>query len=155
MLWQLAARGMKVSTAAAAAANAAEAVAASSTPHSPPPDSDPPQQEPAAKAPVLPVPQIQTNSAVSMTAALKHVGAVSIYFQSSKHQLGLFLILTSYWILCFADHSDEGELARFRKSHHPSGEHTAGRQHSRSGYNPNPGTGRRGFNSQTVILGPS
>lgn len=82
MLWQLAARGMKVST---AAGNAGEALAASSTLHSPPPESSPPQHEPAAKAPVLPVPQIQTNPAVSMTAALKNVGAVSIYLQSSKH----------------------------------------------------------------------
>lgn len=84
VLWQLAARGMKVST-AAAAGNAAEALAAASTSHSPPPESNPPEHEPAAKAPVLPVPQIQTNSAVSMTAALKNVGAVSIYLQSSKH----------------------------------------------------------------------
>ncbi|XP_029684564.1 serine/threonine-protein kinase Nek1 isoform X2 [Takifugu rubripes] len=71
----LAARGMKVST--AAAGNAAEALAASSTSQSPPPESNPPQQEPAAKAPVLPVPQIQTSSAVSMTAALKNVGAIT------------------------------------------------------------------------------
>lgn len=80
VLWQLAARGMKVST--AAAGNAAEALAASSTSHSPPPESNPPQHEPAAKAPVLPVPQIQTDPAVSMTAALKNVGAVSIYIYS-------------------------------------------------------------------------
>lgn len=87
VLWQLAARGMKVSVAAAAAGagNTAEASAASSTSHSPPPESGSPQQEPAAKAPVLPVPQLQTNSAVSMTAALKNVGAVSTYLQSSKH----------------------------------------------------------------------
>lgn len=79
---QLAARGMKVST--AAGGNMAEA-AAVPTSHSPPPECGPPQREPAAKAPVLPVPELQTNSAVSMTAALKNVGAVSIYLQSSKH----------------------------------------------------------------------
>lgn len=80
---QLAARGMKVST--AAGGNMAEAMAVSSTSSSPPPQCGPPEHEPAAKAPVLPVPKLQTSSAVSMTAALKNVGAVSTHLQSSKH----------------------------------------------------------------------
>lgn len=60
----------------------AEATAVSSASHSPPLPCGPPEHEAAAKAPVLPVPELQTSSAVSMTAALKNVGAVSTNFQS-------------------------------------------------------------------------
>lgn len=69
----------------AARGNMAEAMAVSSTSHSPPPQCGPPEDEAAAKAPVLPVPELQTSSAVSMTAALKNVGAVSTLLQSNKH----------------------------------------------------------------------
>lgn len=89
--WQLAARGMTVST--AAGGNTAEAAGPPSTSRSPPPEcSPPPPQEPAPRAPVLPVPQLQTNPAVSMTAALKNVGAVSTRLHSREHPLGSFLI---------------------------------------------------------------
>lgn len=98
--WQLAARGMTVST--ATGGNTAEAAGLSSNSRSPPPECSPPPQEPAAKAPVLPVPQLQTNPAVSMTAALKNVGAVSTRLHSRERQLGLFLILVflvGYYLL--------------------------------------------------------
>lgn len=100
---------MKVST--AAGGNVAEAMAVSSTSHSPPPQCAPLEHEPAAKAPILPVPELQTSSAVSMTAALKNVGAVSTHLQSSKRWLMLFLITLCRWILWFADHSNERRLA--------------------------------------------
>lgn len=79
---------MKVST--AAAGDMGEATVVSSASHSPPPQCGPPEHKPAAKAPALPVPELQTSSAVSMTAALKNVGAVSTHLQSSKHELMLF-----------------------------------------------------------------
>lgn len=148
---------MKVST--AAAGDMGEATVVSSASHSPPPQCGPPEHKPAAKAPVLPVPELQTSSAVSMTAALKNVGAVSTHLQSSKHELMLFfffLITFSRWILCFADHSNERKLAGFRKSHYHSGERTSGQQprakQSTSGCNPHPGAGCWCFNIQTVLI---
>ncbi|AWP11193.1 putative serine/threonine-protein kinase Nek1 [Scophthalmus maximus] len=70
----LAARGMKVGMAAGDAA--AAAVAGSTTSDSRLPQSNPSQPEPAAKAPALPTPKPST-PAISMTAALKNVGALT------------------------------------------------------------------------------
>uniref|UniRef100_A0A4W6E0U6 non-specific serine/threonine protein kinase n=1 Tax=Lates calcarifer TaxID=8187 RepID=A0A4W6E0U6_LATCA len=75
----LAARGVKVGMAAGNVA--AAAVAVSTTSDSPLPQPSPSQPESAAKAPVLPASKPST-PAISMTAALKNVGAVSIYLQS-------------------------------------------------------------------------
>ncbi|KAG8003471.1 Serine/threonine-protein kinase Nek1, partial [Nibea albiflora] len=75
----LTARGVKVGMAAgnvAAAAAAAAVVAVSSTSDSPPPQPSPSQPDPAAKAPSLPAPKPST-PAISMTAALKNVGAIT------------------------------------------------------------------------------
>ncbi|XP_035509684.1 serine/threonine-protein kinase Nek1 isoform X2 [Morone saxatilis] len=71
----LAARGVKVGMAAGNVAVAA-AVAVSSTSDSPLPQPSPSQPDPAAKAPALPVSKPST-PAISMTAALKNVGAIT------------------------------------------------------------------------------
>lgn len=76
VLWKLAARGVKVGMAAGNVA--AAAVAVSSTSDSPLPQPSPSQPDPAAKAPALPASKPST-PAISMTAALKNVGAVSIH----------------------------------------------------------------------------
>lgn len=60
---------------------AAGSVAASSTSDAPPPQPGPSQPEAAAKAPALPTPK-PSSPVISMTAALKNVGAVSIHLQS-------------------------------------------------------------------------
>ncbi|XP_042339439.1 serine/threonine-protein kinase Nek1 isoform X2 [Plectropomus leopardus] len=73
----LAARGVKVgSLAAGNVGTAAEAVAASSTSDSPLLQPSPSQPDPAAKAPALPASKPST-PAISMTAALKNVGAIT------------------------------------------------------------------------------
>ncbi|XP_070764810.1 serine/threonine-protein kinase Nek1 [Enoplosus armatus] len=78
-VWEdhLAARGVKVGMAAGSvAASAAVSVAVSSTSESPLPQPSPSQPDPAAKAPALPEPKPST-PAISMTAALKNVGATT------------------------------------------------------------------------------
>ncbi|XP_040897088.1 serine/threonine-protein kinase Nek1 isoform X2 [Toxotes jaculatrix] len=73
----LAARGVKVGMAAGnIAAAAAVAVAVSTTSDSPLPQPSPSQPEPAARAPALPASKAST-PAISMTAALKNVGAIT------------------------------------------------------------------------------
>lgn len=73
---------MKVGIAAANVAVPPAAVAAvSTTSDSPLPQPTPSQPDPAAKAPALPVSEPST-PAISMTAALKNVGAVSIHVTS-------------------------------------------------------------------------
>ncbi|KAI3368338.1 hypothetical protein L3Q82_008045 [Scortum barcoo] len=72
----LAARGVKVGVATGNVAVAAAAVAAPSTSDSPLPQPSPSQPEPAAKAPALPASK-PSNTAISMTAALKNVGATT------------------------------------------------------------------------------
>lgn len=69
----LAARWVKVGV---AAGSVAASVATSSTSDSPLPQPGPSQPEPAAKAPALPTPKPST-PAISMTAALKNVGATT------------------------------------------------------------------------------
>lgn len=69
---------------------AAAVVAVSSTLDSPSPQPSPSQPDPAAKAPSLPAPKPST-PAISMTAALKNVGAVSIYIYKVYHTLNLIL----------------------------------------------------------------
>ncbi|KAE8294489.1 Serine/threonine-protein kinase Nek1 [Larimichthys crocea] len=71
----LTARGVKVGMAAGNVA-AAAVVAVSSTLDSPSPQPSPSQPDPAAKAPSLPAPKPST-PAISMTAALKNVGAIT------------------------------------------------------------------------------
>ncbi|KAM8745722.1 serine/threonine-protein kinase Nek1 isoform 1-T2 [Acanthopagrus schlegelii] len=74
----LAARGVKVGMAAGNVAPAAVAVAVSSTSTSPlPPQPSPSLPDPAPKAPALPVSKPQSILAISMTAALKNVGAIT------------------------------------------------------------------------------
>ncbi|XP_073333314.1 serine/threonine-protein kinase Nek1 isoform X3 [Pagrus major] len=83
----LAARGVKVgmaagnvapAPAAAAAAAAAAVVAVPSTSNSPlPPQPSPSLPDPAPKAPALPISKPQSILAISMTAALKNVGAIT------------------------------------------------------------------------------
>lgn len=77
-MWKLAARGMKVGMAAGSivADPAVAAAAAASTSDSAHPQSSPSQPVPAANALVLPASKTPT-TAISMTAALKNVGAVS------------------------------------------------------------------------------
>ncbi len=83
VLWKLAARGVKVGTAAGNIVVAA-AVAVSSTSDSPLPQPSPSQPDPAAKTPALPASK-PSIPAISMTAALKNVGAVSIHLRSLSH----------------------------------------------------------------------
>ncbi|XP_044054578.1 serine/threonine-protein kinase Nek1 isoform X2 [Siniperca chuatsi] len=77
-VWEdhLAARGVKVGMAAGSVAAAAAVVAVSSTSDSPLPQPSSSQPDPAAKAPVLPESKPST-PAISMTAALKNVGATT------------------------------------------------------------------------------
>ncbi|KAM9358014.1 serine/threonine-protein kinase Nek1 [Symphorus nematophorus] len=71
----LAARGVKVGMAAGNVA--AAAVAVSSTSDSSLPQPSPSQPDPTAKAPALPASKPQPTQAISMTAALKNVGAIT------------------------------------------------------------------------------
>ncbi|KAA8589670.1 hypothetical protein FQN60_013035 [Etheostoma spectabile] len=72
----LAARGVKVGMAAGNVAAVAAVAAVSPTSDSPLPQPSPSQPDPAAKAPVLPATKPST-PAISMTAALKNVGAIT------------------------------------------------------------------------------
>ncbi|KAM7410415.1 hypothetical protein PAMA_001721 [Pampus argenteus] len=76
----LAARGIKAGIAVGNIA-AAAAVAVPTTSDSPPPQSSASQPDPAAQAPPLPAPE-PSNPAISMTAALKNVGAITPLKQS-------------------------------------------------------------------------
>ncbi|XP_023269091.1 serine/threonine-protein kinase Nek1 isoform X1 [Seriola lalandi dorsalis] len=74
----IAARGVKVGMSAGNVAAAAAAVAVSTTSDSPLPEPSPCQPEPAAKASALPASKPSTSTpAISMTAALKNVGAMT------------------------------------------------------------------------------
>lgn len=81
------------------------AVAVSSTSDSPLPEPGLPLQDPAAKALALPPPKPQTNSAISMTAALKNVGAVSVHLCSSKQYCEYVFLKKQFKLLCLADYS--------------------------------------------------
>lgn len=72
----LAARGMKVGIAAGTPVSAVAAAAAEISSTSDTPQAAPSQPEPAAKAPALPASEPST-PAISMTAALKNVGAIT------------------------------------------------------------------------------
>ncbi len=78
VLRKLAAQGVKVGMAAGNVAAAVAAVSSTS-------DSPPPQPDPADKAAALPASKPQSTPAISMTAALKNVGAVSIHSQNLSH----------------------------------------------------------------------
>lgn len=77
---------MKFAMAAGNVAAAAAAASVSSTSDGPlPAQSSPSQQDPAGKAPALPAAKPPASSAISMTAALKNVGAVSIHLNHLSH----------------------------------------------------------------------
>lgn len=94
---QLAARGMKVGMAAGSVAVVAAAETGSSTSESPPPQPAPSQPDPPAKAPVLPETKPST-TAISMTAALKNVGAVSIFKVYQSY--GFYGLRMSSYFMC-------------------------------------------------------
>lgn len=91
VLCKLAAREVKVAMAAAAAADTSD---------SPLPQPSPSQQELAAKAPALAPPQPQSSSAISMTAALKNIGAVSVYL----HLIPIYSTYIYSVTVCLATH---------------------------------------------------
>lgn len=79
---------------------AAAAVAQSSTSDSPLPQPISSQQDLAAKSPALPAPTPQSSSAISMTAALKNVGAVSIDLQRKQYCLSMYFEATINFAFC-------------------------------------------------------
>lgn len=98
-----------------AAAAAVVAVAVSTTSESPLPQPSPSQPEPAAKAPALPASKPST-PAISMTAALKNVGAVSIHLLKSFMSYIMYLLVCIDWcyqfcILCLSDYSTKRKIA--------------------------------------------
>lgn len=102
-----------------AAGNVAAAAAASvsSTSDGPlPAQPSPSQQDPAGKAPAPPAAKPPASSAISMTAALKNVGAVSIHlifiYPTPKH--GFSVLCRPFCILCLADNSCKRNRSRTR-----------------------------------------
>lgn len=107
LLWKLsAARDVKLGT--AAGSTAADVSSASDSPL---PEPHPSQQDQSAKASALPVSQPPT-PAISMTAALKNVGAVSICEES------VVVLFSAVWMkrfVCLIDHITERKLERTRE----------------------------------------